>query len=238
MPQRQPHLLVQDGRQSQRLRPQLHAADSHRIRGLQPMASLHPPLALAAAAHGDIETAHDGSPDNLFLILCFAAFRLHAAAAMRAALRQGNRDSFIHARRDGTACLPAIAAARFAAWPLRVGFWFAARMRCGLALAGTQRCFQFPAQTFRFLFQTLVLFAQPVIFLLRPIQLSFRNKLDALRLPVSRRAGQLVSSNPTVAETAPFVQRNLQAGRFQRSLRLVNKYDHSLVVLYQRIGGE
>ena len=41
--QRQPHLLVQDGRQGQRLRPQPHVADSHRIRSLQPMASLHPP---------------------------------------------------------------------------------------------------------------------------------------------------------------------------------------------------
>ena len=179
------------------------------------MASLHPPLALAAAAHGDIETAHDGPPDNLFLILCFAAFRLHAAAAMRAALRQWNRDPFIHARRDGTARLPAVAAARFAARPLRVGFWCAARMRRGLTLAGTQRCFQFPAQAFRFLFQALDLFAQPVVFLLRPIQLSFRNKLDALRLPVSGGLGQPVSSNPTVAETAPFVQRNLQEADFR-----------------------
>ena len=146
------------------------------------MASLHPPLAFVAVAHGDIETAHYGAPYNLFLILGFAAFRFHAAAAMRAALRQGNRDSFIDARRDGTASLPAIAAARFAAWPLRVGFWGAARMRCGLALAGAQRGVQFPAQTFGFLFQPLDLFAQPLVFLLRSIQISFRNKLDALRL--------------------------------------------------------
>jgi hypothetical protein len=50
------------------------------------MASLHPPLTLVAPAHSNIETAHYGSPDNLFLILCFAAFRFHATAAMRAAL--------------------------------------------------------------------------------------------------------------------------------------------------------
>ena len=109
------------------------------------MASLHPPLAFAAVAHGNIETAHYGAPYNLFLILGFAAFRFHAAAAMRAALRQRNRDSFINVRRDGAASLPAIAAGWFAAWPLRVGFWCAARMRCGLALAGAQRGFQFPA---------------------------------------------------------------------------------------------
>ena len=149
------------------------------------MASLNPPLTLVAPAHSDIETSHYGSPDNLFLILCFAAFRFHAATAMRAALWQWNRDSFIHARRDGTARLPAIAAARFAAWPLWVGFWCAARMGCGLALAGAQRGFQFPAQTLRFLFQALVVFAQPVIFLLHTVQFAFRNKLDPLRLPVS-----------------------------------------------------
>ena len=148
------------------------------------MASLHPPLALVAPSHGDVETAHYCSPDNLFLILGFAAFQFHAAAAMRAALWQWNRDSFIHARRAGTACLAAIAAARFAARPLWVGFWCAARMWCGLAFAGAQRGFQFPAQPLGFLLQTLVLFAQPVIFLLHPIQFAFRNKLDALRLLV------------------------------------------------------
>src|SRR5712692_9267586 len=95
--QRQPHLLVQDRRQSQRLRSQLHTADSHCIRGLQAMASLHTPLTLMAAAHRDVETAHHGSPDNLFLLLCFAACRPHAATAMWAALWQWNCDSFIDA---------------------------------------------------------------------------------------------------------------------------------------------
>ena len=46
------------------------------------MASLHPSLALLAPPHSDIETAHYGSPDNLFLILCFAAFPFYLAAAM------------------------------------------------------------------------------------------------------------------------------------------------------------
>src|SRR5215475_8215292 len=111
------------------------------------MTSLHPLLAVAAAAHSDIETAHYGSPDNLFLILRFAAFRLHSAAAMRAVLRQWNLDPFIHPRRDRAACLPAVATARLTAWPLWVGFWGAARVRGGLALAGAQRGFQFSAET-------------------------------------------------------------------------------------------
>jgi hypothetical protein len=57
-------------------------------------------------------------------------------------------------------------------------------MRCGLALACAQRSFQFPVQALRFLFEALVLFAEPVILLLHPIQFAFRNKLDAFRLPV------------------------------------------------------
>ena len=160
------------------------------------MASLNPPLALAAPAHRDIETAHYGSPDNLFLILCFAAFPLHAAAAMRAALRQWNRDPFIHARRNRTARLPAVAAPRFAAGALRVGDWLAARMRRRLTLAGAQCGFQLPAQPLGFLLKTVDLFAQPVVFLLHPVQLSFRNKLDALRLSVS--GGSATWFHPTL----------------------------------------
>src|SRR5215472_3804343 len=109
------------------------------------MASLHPPLAVAAQAYGDIETAHDRPPNDLLLILGLAAFHLHVAAAMRAALRQGNGDPFIHERGDRAARLPAIAQARFAAWPLGIGFRRAARMRRGLTLAGAQCGFQFPA---------------------------------------------------------------------------------------------
>jgi hypothetical protein len=58
------------------------------------MASLHAPLAIAAVTHSNIETALDVPPKDLFLILGLPAFRLHAGAAMPAALRKGNRDSF------------------------------------------------------------------------------------------------------------------------------------------------
>src|ERR1700683_1782169 len=109
------------------------------------MASLHPPLALAATAHSDIETAHHRPPDNLFLILCFGAFLLHSAAAMRAVLRQRRRDLFIHPRWSGAACLPAGVAARFPTPSLRIGFRVAPRMRRRLTFAGAQRGFQFPA---------------------------------------------------------------------------------------------
>src|SRR5262249_41490191 len=109
------------------------------------MAPLHAPVAIAAAAHRNIETAHHGPPDNLFLILGFAAFSLHAAAAMRAPLRQRHCKLLIHPRRNRAARPLTVAATGFAAWALRVGFWVAPRMRGGLTLAGTQCGFQFPA---------------------------------------------------------------------------------------------
>ena len=160
------------------------------------MASLHPPLAVAAAPHSDIETAHYGAPDNLFLLLCFAAFRFHAAAAMRAVLWQWNRDSFIYARWDGAARLPAVVAARFAAWPLWIGFWGAARMRRGLALAGAQRGLQFLAETLDFLLEPLNLVSLLLNSLLGPVQLSLGNKIDAFRLLVPR--GLARWSHPTL----------------------------------------
>src|SRR5712691_1632580 len=108
------------------------------------MASLYAASAIATATHGDIETTYHGPPHNLFLILRFTAFRLHAAAAMRTVIRQGNLDAFIHARRDGAACRSAIAAARFTAGSLRVGLRPAPRMGRGLTLGGAQSCFQLP----------------------------------------------------------------------------------------------
>jgi hypothetical protein len=187
------------------------------------MASLHPPPAIVAPAHSDIETAHDGSPDNLFLILCFAALRLYTPTAMQAVRWQCNRDPFIYARRDGTACLSAVAAARFAARPLWGSFWCAARMRSGLPLAGAQRCFQFPAQAFSFLFQALDLFAQPLVFLLRSIELLFRNKFNALRWLV---CGEPTNGfHPTLRYAKPHL---LSSKIFERPIsehiRLVNKY--------------
>jgi hypothetical protein len=137
VPQRQPHLLVEDRRQGERLRPQLHAAHSHRIRCLQWMASLHPPRAHPATAHRNVKAAHHGPPHDVFLMLRLAAFRLHATAAVRATLRQRDRDLFIDTRRDRAARLPTVAATRLAAWPPRVGFWFSAGVRRRLPLAGS-----------------------------------------------------------------------------------------------------
>jgi hypothetical protein len=148
------------------------------------MAPLNPSLTITAAAHGNIETAHDAPADNLFLILRFDAFRLHPAATMRAPLREWNCNPFIHACRNGAACLPTIAAPGFAARALRIGFRVTPRVRCSLTLTGTQRGFQFSPQPLRLLPQAFVLFAQPLVFLLRPVQFPLRDKFDAVGLPV------------------------------------------------------
>jgi hypothetical protein len=194
------------------------------------MASLHLPPALAAAAHSDIETAYYGSPDNLFLILCCAAFRLHAATAMRAALRQWNRDPFIHPRRNGAARLSAIAPARLAPWPLRVDFRIAARMWRRLTLAGTQRCFQFPAQPFGFLLEALGFPLKPIILppellvlLLRPFQLSPGDKVDGFSWFVTRRPPNW-SHPPYGSRKGGFCPAKTSGSRIQDVLRLVNKY--------------
>ena len=197
------------------------------------MASLHAPVAIAAATHSDIETAHDGPPDDLFLILGFAAFPFQAAAAMRTALRQGNRDSFIHARWGGTARLPAIAAAGFAAWALRIGFWVAPRMRGQPDAYRHATPLPVPAATAPLPFSG----ARSLSVAVRSAPAASRSPAAPDPIPVSeqtryspwalrRWAGQSVSSHPTVAETASFVQRKSSDGRFQRSLRLwlVNKY--------------
>jgi hypothetical protein len=133
------------------------------------MASLHPPRAHPATAHRNVETAHHGPPHDVFLILRLAAFRLHATAAVRATLRQRDRDLFIDTRRDRAARLPTVAPTRLAAWPPRVGFWFSAGVRRRLPLAGAQGRFQCPAQAFTLLFQPVILFPQPLDLLLRPI---------------------------------------------------------------------
>ena len=84
------------------------------------MAPLHAPVAIAALTHSNIEK-HDSPPDDFFLIL-FPSFPAPRRRHNAAAVRQGDRDPFIHAHWCRTARLPAVAAARFSAWALRIGF--------------------------------------------------------------------------------------------------------------------
>ena len=61
------------------------------------MPPLHPAATTTAAAHGNIEAAHHGAPNNLFLILRFAPLKLYATSAMRTLLRQRDTDLCINA---------------------------------------------------------------------------------------------------------------------------------------------
>ena len=107
------------------------------------MPPLHPPATILATAHGNIEATHDGTPYNLFLILCFGALPCYAASAMRALLRQRDVDWLIHARRARTAGVLAVDTAGFATGPFRIGLELAPGMRRGLPLTGAQGGFQF-----------------------------------------------------------------------------------------------
>jgi hypothetical protein len=51
------------------------------------MPPLHPPATIPAATHSNIEAAHHGAPDNVFLILRFAALKLYPTSTVRTLLR-------------------------------------------------------------------------------------------------------------------------------------------------------
>src|SRR5207249_7223570 len=107
VPQREPHLLVEDRGQSQRLGSQLDRAHSHCIGGLQSMPPLYLAATTTAATHSYIEAAHQGAPYNLFLILRFVALKLDRASAMGNCCGSGT--GMVSSTRDGVrrqACFP------------------------------------------------------------------------------------------------------------------------------------
>jgi hypothetical protein len=62
------------------------------------MASMHLPRTPSATPHRNIKATHHGLPYDVFLILRLTTLRLHVtAAAMWAALRQGDYDLFVDA---------------------------------------------------------------------------------------------------------------------------------------------
>src|SRR3974377_1235249 len=156
-------------------------AGAHGVRRLQRVASLHAATTVPAGADLDVEAAHDGLPDDLFLILRLLAIELHFAPAIRAALRKGNANLLVHPRRNRSTGMPAVPRPRFAPRPLRAGLRFSARKRCCLPLSGPERCIQLLAQALDLPLQAVVLLVQPLDLFLRLIQLSFGNKVDGLR---------------------------------------------------------
>ena len=120
------------------------------------MAPLHATAADGAVSNVNVK-ASDERPlhGQLFLVLPREALRTDCAAAVGTAGRQRRLIRFVDVARRGAMPAPAVRAARFAAGPLRRRRAGAARKRRRLPGAGAPRRFEF-------LFQLLVLAAQPL----------------------------------------------------------------------------
>ena len=101
------------------------------------MAPLHPLPALAATADGNVETAAEGCALDFLLILRLDPLHFQFAATF-AVCGRGDRDDFIHFRRNGLAPVLAIGSAGFASWGLGMGVTRAAEKGAACLLAA--RC--------------------------------------------------------------------------------------------------
>src|SRR5439155_25667387 len=113
---RQPHFLVQVGRQGQRFRPQLDICGAQRTGGRQRATPLHVPPASATLADLDIKPTNDRGTDNLFLELRLGFSIIHASAAMETSARKRRMVSFVDARRNRPRTSGAILMAWLTAW--------------------------------------------------------------------------------------------------------------------------
>jgi hypothetical protein len=157
---RHPQALVHLDCQRQRIRTQLHGRGSQRIRGLARISLLHPPVALAAVADGNIKTPPDRLAHHLLLKLRFDLLLFYRTPAA-AVCRQRDCDHFIHLLGNGFTVTPAVGGT-------------------GLALAialppsaGKRRRLPFvaPLSFFQLALQLLVLLAQPFLLLTQPVLL-------------------------------------------------------------------
>src|SRR5215469_1667648 len=145
------------------------------------MASLHLAATILAVANLDVEAAHDGLPNDLFLILRLPPFQFQSAPTVWAALRKCNWNLLVDPWRDGATAVAAVARTRFAPRTFGIGFGFPARKRRCLPLGGSQRFFQLLAQALVFLLQPRVFPVQLLDLLLRPLQFLLRDEFDGLR---------------------------------------------------------
>ena len=107
-----------------------------------------------------------------------------------------------------------------------LAFGVAPRMRCGLTLAGAQRGFQFPAQPLGFLFQPLDLFCRQLAVVFSCCARSrsrfgTNSMLSGCWSAAGRPTGFI---QPYGSRNRPVCPAKSSGGRFQRALRLVNKY--------------
>lgn len=170
-------LFVQDHREGDGMRTELHRGGAQRVGRLQRMTPLHAAVTLAALADGHTKLVHDGSLHRqIFLVL-----RHHATAAYRPATIwtvRGQRRLMgeIDARGRAAVGSAAVRDARLAPWSLGMFFGQPARKRCRLPIRP-------PTRHVEFVFQPLVFAPQAIALDLRPQEV-FLQSFDLTRLIV------------------------------------------------------
>jgi len=154
-------LFVEDDGQRHGVRSELHRRRAERVRGLQRMTALHPPVTLPALADRHAKLVHDGPlHGQIFLVLRNDAAVTHRPAAVGTLRRERRLMRHIDPGRRWTMGLAAIRGARLASRPLRILLRQAARKRGRLPIRPAARHVEF-------FFQPLVLAPQPVALDLR-----------------------------------------------------------------------
>ena len=187
LPERQPELLVEHGRERHRLWADLASRSAQRVRRLQRMASLDPPLTAGAMPDVYLEAADDRADRrDVFLVLGGDPVPLQSCTAVGTAVRQRRLVGLVDARRNRAAALTTVAAPRLAARSLRLLLPRAARERRRLPLRRAARRVELLAQPRVFLLQVVALATHA-------IEVALQSVPSLLRAPqLALRALQLV----------------------------------------------
>jgi len=178
----EPELFVEDHRERDGLRAELHGGGPQRRGGLQWVPSLDASPALRAVANGHAKLVDHGALHRqVFLVLRDHALSPDGATTVRALRGQPRGVRHIHARRRPSMCLPAVGGARFASRPSGILFGQPTRERRGLAIRPAPRHLEF-------LLQPLVLTPETIAFDLRPLQI-LAESFDFPRLIIDDLSG-------------------------------------------------
>jgi len=158
----EPALFIEDHRERDGLRAELHSGSAERSGGLQRMPPLHAPMTVSALADRNTKFVDHGPLRwQVFLILRNHAPPPHGAAAVRTVRGQRGLVHGIDLMRPRAMRLPTIGGARFASRSFGMRLRQAARKGRRLPVRAAPCHLQFLAQA-------LVLAAQPIAFVLRP----------------------------------------------------------------------
>jgi len=171
----EPALFVENDRERDGVRPELHRRRAKRIGRLQGMAALHATMTLPAAPHRDAKLVDDRPLHRqVFVVLQDDAAPDHRATAIGTMRGQRYVVSDIDARRAKPMGVAPVRGAGFPARALRMRLRQAARKRRRLPARTAARHLEL-------FFQSLVFASQPVAFDLGPFQIVLE-PFDPLRL--------------------------------------------------------